>query len=84
VLPTRRSASCASAEQALDELRRTVSRLGAEGRALEPELERTAQAIVAKLLREPLEQLRREAASGFAQYYAGALRELFGLEEEDP
>ena len=41
-------------------------------------------AIVAKLLHQPLEQLRREAASGFAQYYAGALRELFGLEEEDP
>ncbi len=68
----------------LDELRRTVSRLGAPGQTLEPELERTAQANVAKLLHQPLEQLRREAASGFAQYYAGALRELFGLEEEDP
>jgi hypothetical protein len=44
--------------------------------------ERLAQAIVD--LHQPLEQLRREAASGFAQSYAGALRELFGLEEEDP
>jgi len=71
---------------ALDELRRSVSRADAQGgpAALESELERTAQAIVAKLLHQPLEQLRREAASGFAQYYAGALRELFGLEEEDP
>ncbi|MEX2208571.1 MAG: glutamyl-tRNA reductase [Myxococcota bacterium] len=70
--------------QALDEVRRTVSRLGAPGESLEPELERMARAIVAKLLHQPLEQLRREASSGFAQYYAGALRELFGLEEEDP
>jgi glutamyl-tRNA reductase len=71
---------------ALEEVRRSVARLGAagEGATLGPELERLAQAIVAKVLHRPLEQLRREAASGATPYYAEALRELFGLEEEDP
>ncbi len=69
---------------ALDEVRQTVSRLGAQGASLEPEFERLARAIVAKLMHRPLETLRREASSGAAQYHAGALRELFGLEEEDP
>ena len=69
---------------ALEEVRRTVSRLGASAAGVEPELERLAQAIVAKLLHRPLERLRREASSGAAPYYSEALRELFGLEEEDP
>jgi len=70
---------------ALGEVRRAVSRLGAapEVATLGPELERLAQAIVAKVLHQPLELLRREAANGGAPYYAEALRELFGLEEED-
>jgi hypothetical protein len=42
-------------------------------------------ALVAKLLHRPLERLRREADQGAAPYYAEALRELFGLDdEEDP
>jgi glutamyl-tRNA reductase len=46
---------------------------------------RAAQAVVAKLLHRPLERLRREADQGAAPYYAEALRELFGLDdEEDP
>ena len=69
---------------ALGEVRQTVSRMGAASEAVEPELERLAQAIVAKILHRPLEQLRREASSGAAPYHADALRELFGLEEEDP
>lgn len=69
---------------ALEEVRRAVSRLGAQPDGMEAELERIARAIVAKLLHRPLEELRREASIGGAQYYAGALRELFGLEEEDP
>jgi glutamyl-tRNA reductase len=71
---------------ALEEVQHAVSRLGTagEGAALAPELERLAQAIVAKVLHRPLEQLRREAADGATPYYAEALRELFGLEEEDP
>ncbi len=82
--PTIRELEALLDKLALEELRRTVSRLGAQAEGLEPELERMARAIVAKLLHRPLEQLRREASSGSAQYYAGALRELFGLEEEDP
>ncbi len=69
---------------ALGEVRQTVSRLGAASGGVEPELERLAQAIVAKILHRPLEQIRREASSGAAPYHAEALRELFGLEEEDP
>ena len=69
---------------ALDEVRRTMSRPGAPPESVQPELERLAHAIVAKLLHRPFEELRREASNGGAQYYAGALRELFGLEEEDP
>ena len=69
---------------ALDEVRRTMTRPGAPPESVQPELERLAHAIVAKLLHRPFEELRREASNGGAQYYAGALRELFGLEEEDP
>ncbi len=69
---------------ALEEVRRTVSRLGAPSEGMQPEFERLARAIVAKLMHRPLEELRHEASIGAAQYYAGALRELFGLEEEDP
>ena len=45
--------------------------------------ERVAQAVVAKLLHRPLERLRREADQGAAPYYAEALRELFGLDDEE-
>ena len=44
--------------------------------------ERVAQALVAKLLHHPLERLRREADQGAALYYAEALRDLFGLDDE--
>ena len=44
---------------------------------------RAAQAVVAKLLHRPLERLRREADQGAAPYYAEALRELFGLDDEE-
>jgi len=70
-------------EQARAEVHLAVSRLGAGGPALAPELERLAQALVAKLLHRPSEQLRLEAERGAAPYYAEALRALFGLEEEE-
>jgi glutamyl-tRNA reductase len=82
--PTIRELHARLSALALDEVRQTVSRLGAPAGALEPELERLAQAIVAKILHRPLEQLRREATNGATPYHAEALRELFGLEEEDP
>jgi glutamyl-tRNA reductase len=69
--------------QARDEARLAASRLGADGAAAAPELERVALALVAKLLHRPLEQLRLEAERGAAPYYAEALRALFGLEEEE-
>jgi glutamyl-tRNA reductase len=69
--------------QARDEVHLAVSRLGAAGAAAAPELERLGQALVAKLLHHPLEQLRLEAERGGAPYYAEALRALFGLEEEE-
>jgi len=47
------------------------------------ERDRVAEALVAKLLHRPLERLRREAAQGTSSYYAEALRELFGLDEEE-
>ena len=46
-------------------------------------LERMARAITAKLLHGPLECLRSEAEEGVAPYYADAVREIFGLTEED-
>jgi glutamyl-tRNA reductase len=68
---------------ASEEVHLAVSRLPADAAAAAPELERLAQALVAKLLHRPLEQLRVEAERGAAPYYAEALRALFGLEEED-
>ncbi|HXZ86503.1 MAG TPA: hypothetical protein VEI82_13555, partial [Myxococcota bacterium] len=47
------------------------------------ERERVAEALVAKLLHRPFERLRREAAQGSSAHYAEALRELFGLDEEE-
>jgi glutamyl-tRNA reductase len=46
-------------------------------------LERLAAAVVARLLHAPLERLRAEAEEGGGAYIADALRELFGLDEED-
>lgn len=52
-------------------------------RAPKSDAARTAEAVVAKLLHRPLERLRREADQGGAHYYAEALRELFGLDDEE-
>jgi glutamyl-tRNA reductase len=68
---------------ALEEAHRAAQRLPVGSDAARAELERMAAAIVAKLLHQPLEHLRREAEAGAVGYYAEALRALFGLEEED-
>jgi glutamyl-tRNA reductase len=47
-----------------------------------PEPERLAEAIMSRILHEPLERLRRETEEGSGAYYAEALQALFGLEEE--
>jgi glutamyl-tRNA reductase len=69
----------------LEELRRRLERVAAA------ELERlrgadpaqVAEALVAKLLHPPLERLRGESERGVSRYYADALRDLFGLDEEE-
>jgi glutamyl-tRNA reductase len=48
----------------------------------EDELQRAVDALAAKILHRPLEQLRREAEEGAASYYADAVRRLFGLGED--
>ena len=67
---------------ARDEARRAAKRLQGAPDG-EQEVERMAQAIVAKLLHGPLTRLRREAEEGRGLYYALAVRELFGLSEEE-
>jgi glutamyl-tRNA reductase len=46
-------------------------------------LERAAHRIARKLLHTPLQVLRGEAEQGRGPYYAEAVREIFGLSEED-
>jgi glutamyl-tRNA reductase len=64
------------------EAERRAARLGGEPET-RAALAGLARAIVAKLLHEPLSRLRAEAEEEAGGYYAAALRELFGLEEED-
>ncbi len=45
--------------------------------------ERVAQALVAKLMHRPLRRLRGEAERGGSLYYVEALRDLFGLDDEE-
>jgi glutamyl-tRNA reductase len=61
-----------------DEVRRTER--GPEQREA---LARMAQAVVGKLLHGPLVRLREEAEEGAGAYYAAAVREIFGLAEDD-
>jgi glutamyl-tRNA reductase len=46
-------------------------------------LARLGDAIVAKLMHAPVDALRAEAAGGGPSYFAEAIREVFGLPEED-
>ncbi len=68
---------------ALAEAKRTLARLPEASEQTRAGIERMAEAIVAKLLHRPLDQLRAEAADGETSYYAEAVREIFGLEEEE-
>lgn len=67
---------------ALGEAKRTLGRLPGSNEQTRLAVERMAEAIVAKLLHRPLDQLRSEAAEGQVSYYAEAVREIFGLEED--
>ncbi len=48
-----------------------------------PALEKLAASLVAKLLHDALERLRDEAEDGRGHYFADAVRELFGLGEDE-
>jgi glutamyl-tRNA reductase len=69
----------------LRELRERLERVatGELARTQGDDSQRVAQALVAKLLHRPLEKLRREAELGGSVYYAEALRDLFGLDDEE-
>jgi len=65
------------------EAERTFARLPEASELTREALDRMADSIVAKLLHRPLDQLRSEAADQGPAYYAEAIREIFGLEEEE-
>lgn len=46
-------------------------------------IERLAESLLARLLHEPLTRLRAEAEEGNAPYYADAVAEIFGLEDDE-
>jgi glutamyl-tRNA reductase len=68
---------------ASEEAQRALARLGSVDEDTEAAVERLAEAVVRKLLHEPLVRLRGAAAEGTGIYYAEAVRRLFGLEEEE-
>ena len=70
--PTVRTLLERSRKLAREEAARLSFRLGADPPVPLQELERMADAIVAKLLHTPLEALRRESENGGALYYAEA------------
>ena len=68
---------------AREEAQRALARLGSVDADTEAELERLADAVVRKLLHDPLVRLRDAASEGTGIYYADAVRRLFGLEEDE-
>lgn len=64
------------------ELERALARLGDVDRETAAEVERLSRSLVAKLLHEPTVRLRGRAGEGDVDEVAGAVRELFGLPEE--
>jgi glutamyl-tRNA reductase len=66
-------------ERVQAQVREELARGGASG----PDAERLAEAIMGRILHEPLERLHREAEEGSGAYFAEAVQALFALEEED-
>ena len=64
------------------EAQRSAARLAGGSDDLAEALDRLAEAIVAKILHQPLQRLRAEAEDG-SGYYAEAVRHLFGLKGDD-
>jgi glutamyl-tRNA reductase len=67
---------------ARQEAARTLAKLPVNADLAEA-LERMADAIVAKILHRPIAALRAEAGEGHPPFLAEAVREIFGLEEEE-
>jgi len=82
-VPTIRNLVARTREIARREAQRTLVRMPDTSDETRDALERMADAIVAKLLHRPLDQLRNEAADQGPAYYAEAIREIFGLEEDE-
>ncbi len=82
LVPTIRQLREQAEQLARLEARRTASRLGESSAELRDALDRLAEAIVAKILHDPLQRLRAEAEDGSA-YYVEAVRHLFRLKEDD-
>lgn len=82
LVPTIRQMREQAEELARREARRTASRLGESSAEVRDALDRLAEAIVAKILHDPLQRLRAEAEDGTA-YYVEAVRHLFRLKEDD-
>jgi glutamyl-tRNA reductase len=68
---------------AREEAARTFAKLPTGSPDVAEALERMADAIVAKVLHRPIAQLRAEAGEGQPPFLAEAVREVFGLEEEE-
>jgi len=62
------------------ETERALRRLGGTGPEVRREIEALSRALVAKLLHEPSARLRTEMDPARSRLYAGAVRDLFGLD----
>jgi glutamyl-tRNA reductase len=82
VVPTIRKLVERVRELARQEAARTAAQLGAD-EPTRAALERMADAIAAKLSHRPIAQLRAEASEGQPPFLAEAVREIFGLEEDE-
>ena len=82
LVPTIRELREQAESLARGEAQRTAARLAGGSGDVAQALDRLAEAIVAKILHQPLQRLRAEAEDG-SGYYAEAIRHLFGLKGDD-
>ena len=82
LVPTIRELREQAESLARGEAQRTAARLEGGSGDVAQALDRLAEAIVAKILHQPLQRLRAEAEDG-SGYYAEAIRHLFGLKGDD-
>ena len=82
LVPTIRELREQAESLARGEAQRTAARLEGGSGDVAQALDRLAEAIVAKILHQPMQRLRAEAEDG-SGYYAEAIRHLFGLKGDD-